>query len=71
MNTLANNRIDDQTLNDVNAGTHLYSTPYKYPTWVYELAGFKCNKNIIFKDEFYWQGALLREDEANRLMDQF
>ena len=67
MNTLVNYRIDEQKLDDVNAGTF---TPNLFPMWAYRHAGFKCEAHFFDPDVFYLDGKKYSHDEANEIMKE-
>ena len=67
MNTLADCRIDDERLNEVNGGTFGEN---RYAREVYEHAGFKCNYHFFARDEFIMNGKVYHEEEANAIVER-
>ena len=65
MNMMINYSINDEKLGTVNAGTF---TSNAYPREVYECLGFKCDYHFLKKDEFFLNGKVYSEEEANTII---
>ena len=65
MSDLSKKTINENQLEDVNAGTFNRND---YPQWVYEHAGFECEFHFLDRDEFILNGRVYNEDEANAIL---